>query len=384
MNKAEVSALFALQFNEAPSFVIASPGRINLIGEHVDYNSGFVLPAAIDKYMYVAVSLRNDSQISLHATDLNQNFQTNLDDVLQRSNLGWPNYVLGVIDELKKDGHVVSGFNMLITGNIPIGAGVSSSAALECATVFACKHLFDLDISKQVMVKTAQRAENNFVGVNCGVMDQFACMFGKADHVIKLDCADLSYTYLPFKVEGISIVLFDTFVKHSLASSEYNTRRQECETGLAALRQQFSITSFREATLVMLDTVADSISYKVYNRCKYVIEEIARMEAACDHLLTGKIDAFGTRMYETHKGLSELYEVSCAELDCIVENCKKENDIVGARMMGGGFGGCVIALVQSTNVEEIYNRINTAYQKKIGRNIGKYLMQIGDGTRLLD
>jgi galactokinase len=263
MNKAEVSALFAQQFSEAPSFVIASPGRINLIGEHVDYNSGFVLPAAIDKYMYVAVSQRNDSQIALHATDLNQNFQTNLDAALQRSNLDWPNYVLGVIDELRKDGHVISGFNMLITGDIPIGAGVSSSAALECATVFACKHLFDLYISKQVMVKTAQRAENNFVGVNCGVMDQFASMFGKADHVIKLDCADLSYTYFPFKLEGISIVLFDTFVKHSLASSEYNTRRKECETGLAALRQQFSITSFREATLAMLDTVADSISDKV-------------------------------------------------------------------------------------------------------------------------
>jgi galactokinase len=384
MNKAEVSALFAQQFSEAPSFVIASPGRINLIGEHVDYNSGFVLPAAIDKYIYVAVSQRNDSQIALHATDLNQNFQTNLDAALQRSNLDWPNYVLGVIDELRKDGHVISGFNMLITGNIPIGAGVSSSAALECATVFACKHLFDLDISKQVMVKTAQRAENNFVGVNCGVMDQFASMFGKADHVIKLDCADLSYTYFPFKLEGISIVLFDTFVKHSLASSEYNTRRQECETGLAVLRQQFLITSFREATLVMLDTVADSISDKVYNRCKYVIEEIARMEAACDHLLAGEIDAFGARMYETHKGLSELYEVSCAELDCIVENCKKEKDIVGARMMGGGFGGCVIALVQTTNVEDVYNRINTAYQNTFGRNMGKYLMQIGDGTRLLD
>jgi galactokinase len=384
MNKAEVSALFAQQFSEAPSFVIASPGRINLIGEHVDYNSGFVLPAAIDKYMYVAVSQRNDSQIALHATDLNQNFQTNLDAALQRSNLDWPNYVLGVIDELRKDGHVISGFNMLITGNIPIGAGVSSSAALECATVFACKHLFDLDISKQSLVITAQRAENNFVGVNCGVMDQFASMFGKADHVIKLDCADLSYTYFPFKLEGISIVLFDTFVKHSLASSEYNTRRQECETGLAVLRQQFLITSFREATLVMLEAVADSISDKVYNRCKYVIEEIARMEAACDHLLAGEIDAFGARMYETHKGLSELYEVSCAELDCIVENCKKEKDIVGARMMGGGFGGCVIALVQTTNVEDVYNRINTAYQNTFGRNMGKYLMQIGDGTRLLD
>ena len=383
MNKAELSALFAQQFNEAPLFVIASPGRINLIGEHVDYNHGFVLPAAIDKYMYVAVSKRNDNQIVLHAADLNQNHQNSLDAPLQPSSSGWPNYVLGVIHDLLAAGYSIAGFNMLITGNIPIGAGVSSSAALECATVFACKHLFDLNISKEAMVTTAQRAENNFVGVNCGVMDQFASMFGKADHVIKLDCADLSYTYFPFKLEGISIVLFDTFVKHSLASSEYNTRRQECETGLAALRQQFSITSFREATLAMLDTVADSISDKVYNRCKYVIEEIARMEAACDHLLTGKIDAFGTRMYETHKGLSELYEVSCAELDCIVENCKKENDIVGARMMGGGFGGCVIALVQSTNVEEIYNRINTAYQNKFGRNMGKYLMHIGDGTRFL-
>jgi len=384
MNKAEVSTLFAQQFNEAPLFVIASPGRINLIGEHVDYNHGFVLPAAIDKYMYVAVSKRNDNQIVLHAADLNQNHQNSLDAPLQPSSSGWPNYVLGVIHDLLAAGYSIAGFNMLITGNIPIGAGVSSSAALECATVFACKHLFDLNISKEAMVTTAQRAENNFVGVNCGVMDQFASMFGKADHVIKLDCADLSYTYFPFKLEGISIVLFDTLVKHTLASSEYNTRRDECETGLAALRQKFSIGTFREASLAMLDAASDSITGNVYNRCKYVIEEIARMEAACNHLLAGEIVGFGARMYETHTGLSELYEVSCAELDNIVQNCKKENVIVGARMMGGGFGGCVIALVQTTKVEEVFNRINNEYQNKFGRSMGKYLIQIGDGTRLLD
>ena len=384
MNKAKLSALFASQFNEAPSFVIASPGRINLIGEHVDYNNGFVLPAAIDKYMYVAVSKRSDHQIVMHAADIQQNYQTSLDNTSQRSSLDWPNYVLGVAHELKKDGHTISGFNILITGNIPVGAGVSSSAALECATVFSLMHLFDINISKQTMVQIAQRAENNFVGVNCGVMDQFASMFGKADHVIKLDCADLSYTYFPFKLDGISIVLFDTFVKHSLASSEYNTRRQECETGIAALRQQFSITSFREATLIMLDAVADTISSDVYSRCRYVIEEIARMESACNHLLAGEIDAFGARMYETHTGLSKLYNVSCPELDLIVENCMNETAIIGARMMGGGFGGCVIALVQTTELETVYNRINAVYENTFGRSMGKYVMQIGDGTRLLN
>jgi galactokinase len=384
MNKAKLSALFASQFNEAPSFVIASPGRINLIGEHVDYNHGFVLPAAIDKYMYVAVSKRSDHQIVMHAADIQQNYQTSLDNASQRSSLDWPNYVLGVAHELKKDGHTISGFNILITGNIPVGAGVSSSAALECATVFSLMHLFDINISKQTMVQIAQRAENNFVGVNCGVMDQFASMFGKADHVIKLDCADLSYTYFPFKLDGISIVLFDTFVKHSLASSEYNTRRQECETGIAALRQQFSITSFREATLIMLDAVADTISSDVYSRCRYVIEEIARMESACNHLLAGEIDAFGARMYETHTGLSKLYNVSCPELDLIVENCKNDPAIIGARMMGGGFGGCVIALVQATELETVYNRINAVYENTFGRSMGKYVMQIGDGTRLLN
>ena len=384
MNKAKLSALFASQFNEAPSFVIASPGRINLIGEHVDYNHGFVLPAAIDKYMYVAVSKRSDHQIVMHAADIQQNYQTSLDNALQRSSLDWPNYVLGVAHELKKDGHTISGFNILITGNIPVGAGVSSSAALECATVFSLMHLFDINISKQTMVQIAQRAENNFVGVNCGVMDQFASMFGKADHVIKLDCADLSYTYFPFKLDGISIVLFDTFVKHSLASSEYNTRRHECETGLAALRQQFLITSFREATLIMLDAVADTISSDVYSRCRYVIEEIARMESACNHLLAGEIDAFGARMYETHTGLSKLYNVSCPELDLIVENCMNETAIIGARMMGGGFGGCVIALVQATELETVYNRINAVYENTFGRSMGKYVMQIGDGTRLLN
>jgi galactokinase len=383
MNKAEISALFASQFGVEPTYVVASPGRINLIGEHVDYNSGFVLPAAIDKYMYVAVSERNDHGIYMHASDVNESYQINLKNPLQQSNLGWPNYVLGVVDALQIGGYAISGFNILITGNIPIGAGVSSSAALECATVFACKALFNLDITKEAMVKTAQLAENKFVGVNCGVMDQFASMFGKTDHVIKLDCANLTYTYFPFKLEGISIVLFDTFVKHTLASSEYNTRRQECETGLAAMHHQCKVASFREATLSMLDTVAINISDKVYNRCKYVIEEIERMEAACNHLLANEIDAFGARMYETHTGLSKLYEVSCPELDLIVENCKPEPAIIGARMMGGGFGGCVIALVQTSEVDTVYHQINAAFENKFGRSMGKYVMQIGDGTTLL-
>jgi galactokinase len=383
MNKAEVSVLFASQFGVEPSYVVASPGRINLIGEHVDYNSGFVLPAAIDKYMYVAVSERSDNALCMHAVDVNQSFQTSLLDPLQHTNLGWPNYILGVIDALQIGGYSVKGFNILITGNIPVGAGVSSSAALECATVFACKALFNLDITKEAMVKTAQLAENKFVGVNCGVMDQFASMFGKADHVIKLDCADLSYTYFPFKLEGISIVLFDTFVKHSLASSEYNTRRQECEAGLAAIRQQFKVASFREATLQMLDAVADNISTSVYNRCTYVIQEIARMEAACTHLLAGEIADFGARMYETHTGLSKLYDVSCPELDLIVENCIPAAAIIGARMMGGGFGGCVIALVKTSEVDAVYSDINAIYEQTFGQSMGKYVMQIGDGTTLL-
>ena len=383
MNKAEVSVLFASQFGVEPSYVVASPGRINLIGEHVDYNSGFVLPAAIDKYMYVAVSERSDNALCMHAVDVNQSFQTSLLDPLQHTNLGWPDYILGVIDALQIGGYSVKGFNILITGNIPVGAGVSSSASLECATVFACKALFNLDITKEAMVKTAQLAENKFVGVNCGVMDQFASMFGKADHVIKLDCADLSYTYFPFKLEGISIVLFDTFVKHSLASSEYNTRRQECEAGLAAIRQQFKVASFREATLQMLDAVADNISTSVYNRCTYVIQEIARLEAACTHLLAGEIADFGARMYETHTGLSKLYEVSCPELDLIVENCIPAAAIIGARMMGGGFGGCVIALVKTSEVDAVYSDINAIYEQTFGQSMGKYVMQIGDGTTLL-
>jgi len=383
MNKADVSTLFVAQFGVEPSYVVSSPGRINLIGEHVDYNSGFVLPAAIDKYMYVAVSERSDNALYMYAADIQESFQTSLQDPLQHSSLGWPNYILGVIDALQIGGYTVNGFNILITGNIPVGAGVSSSAALECATVFACKQLFKLDISKEAMVTTAQLAENKFVGVNCGVMDQFASMFGKTDHVIKLDCADLSYTYFPFKLDGISIVLFDTFVKHALASSEYNTRRQECETGLDAMHKQFSIASFREATLAMLDAVAIVITDKVYNRCKYVIEEIARMEVACKHLLAGEINAFGACMYETHTGLSKLYEVSCPELDKIVESCSPEPAIIGARMMGGGFGGCVIALVQTNEVEAVYGRINAVYEQTFGCSMGKYVMQIGDGTVLL-
>ena len=378
-----VKAVFAKSFDTEP-IVVRSPGRVNLIGEHTDYNMGYVLPAAINKAAYVAISKRDDQEIHLVAADLDETYQTNLTD-LHYSDKGWPNYVICVVDQILKLNKKLGGFNAVISGDVPLGAGMSSSAALECATAFALSHLFNLSLERMEIVKLAQKAENEFVGVNCGIMDQFASVFGKKGHVVKLDCRSLEYEYVPFDLQGIKIVLFDSMVKHSLASSEYNVRVSQCSEGVSIINKKYTgVKTLRDATIEMVEECLKNESSDVYDRCKYVVEENNRLIEACKDLNNGNIEAFGQKMYETHSGLSELYEVSCPELDFIVKCTKEEQGILGARMMGGGFGGCVIALVQTTKVEEVFNRINNEYQNKFGRSMGKYLMQIGDGTRLLD
>ncbi len=377
-----VAQLFENQFHSQP-IIIRSPGRVNLIGEHTDYNGGFVLPAAVDKAAFVAIGLSENEQCTWIAADLKDSFTVNLSN-LHYSDKEWPNYIMGVVEQFQKAGYTVKPFNCVFSGDVPIGAGMSSSAALECAIAFALNHLLQLDLEKIKMVKMAQMAENEFVGVKCGIMDQFASMFGKKDHVIQLDCRSLEYHYFPLQMEGIRIVLFDTAVKHSLASSEYNTRREQCEAGVALLQKHTpSIQTLRDVDKEMLLRHQREFDSIIFNRCMYVVEENERLLAACEDLKRGDMVSFGQRMYGSHYGLRDMYEVSCAELDYLVSFTVTEDAVLGARMMGGGFGGCTINLVKEEAVDELFQRLTKAYKIAMGKDLKMYTGVIEQGTCLL-
>jgi galactokinase len=378
-----VRAVFVSNFGH-PTLLVQSPGRINLIGEHTDYNQGFVLPAAIDKAIYLAISKREDKEVHLIAADLADSFSVALNN-LSFSQQTWSNYIIGVVDQLQKNGYKIGGFNAVVAGDVPLGAGLSSSAAVECATIFALNELFELGLSKMEMVRLAQKAENEFVGVKCGIMDQFASMFGKTDAVIQLDCQSLGYNYMPFNQEGIKIVLLDTRVKHSLASTEYNLRREECEAGVKIIQEKYpAVASLRDATMQMVQECLTNADQKIIDRCSFVVAEIKRLQDACKDLEAGNMKAFGKKMYETHEGLSKLYEVSCAELDFLADFAKTEASVLGARMMGGGFGGCTINLVEENAVESFVLAAGNAFQKAFGTEMKPYIVSIGNGTSLLD
>lgn len=365
------------------ALIVRSPGRINLIGEHTDYNDGFVLPAAIDKAAYIAITPRNDNEIHLHSIDLDDSYITTV-DALAKSTVSWPNYMLGVVQQFKLAGIKISGFDAALTADIPIGAGLSSSAAVECAMALALNQMFAADFDKLTLVKMAQKAEHDFAGVQCGIMDQFASMFGKHNHVIRLDCRSLEYVYEPLNMDGITIVLLDTNIKHSLASSEYNVRRTQCESGVAMVQQHVSgIKSLRDVTIEMLNSYVLPHNPIVYNRCKYVVEENNRLLQACDDLEQGDLTAFGSRMFETHCGLSTLYEVSCAELDFLVAHVRDNPEVLGARMMGGGFGGCTINLVKEDAVNELIEQTAKAYLLHTGHELKAYIAKIEDGSNVI-
>ncbi|NJO03406.1 MAG: galactokinase, partial [Bacteroidia bacterium] len=332
MNSSIIAGCFRNLFGQSP-LLFRSPGRINLIGEHTDYNEGFVLPAAIDKAIILAVAANNLPRCRVYAYDYEEAAEFSFTS-LQHSEKGWANYIIGVLDQLRQRGYELKGFDCVFGGDIPIGAGLSSSAALECGIGHALSYLWELALPKIEIVKLARQAENEFVGVKCGIMDQFANTFGKAGHVIKLDCRSLDYSYYPCNPEGYQVVLLDTQVKHSLASSEYNTRRQECEKGVMVLNRHFpAVKSLRDCSEEMLEQVRGNLEPIVYQRCRYVIQEIARVEAATHYLEAHQWPAFGAKMYETHQGLKEDYEVSCPELDLLVDLAQSSGHVLGARMM---------------------------------------------------
>ena len=379
-----VQEKFKSIFAGESTLVVRSPGRVNLIGEHTDYNNGFVLPAAIDKAICMAVSARADKEVHIVALDLDSSFHGSIDK-LQRSPLHWPDYLQGVIQQIQALGHQLSGFNCVFGGDIPLGAGMSSSAALECATAFALNELFGLGLDPLTMVKLSQKAENVFVGLQCGIMDQFASMFGRRNHVIRLDCQSLEYVYFPFDTEGIRIVLLDSAVKHSLASSEYNTRRRQCEAGVSLVRAQHpNVKSLRDVTLEMLESAVAPVDALVYRRCRYVVEENARLLAGTEDLQQGDLEAFGRKMFASHEGLSHDYEVSCEELDFLVDQVKGDPGVIGARMMGGGFGGCTINLVREEAIDALVERLTPVYRQAMGLELKAYIGRIENGTSFVN
>lgn len=363
---------------------VKAPGRINLIGEHTDYNEGFVMPAAIQKAATVYIEKREDSTIHLFAEDLKESYTLNLDTVT-KSSKDWANYIIGVIAQFQKVVTIPKGFTLRLKSDVPIGAGLSSSAAIECAVAFAINELFSLGLDRMQLTKMAQKAEHEYAGVLCGIMDQFASMFGKKDQVILLDCKTMHYQYYPLKLSNYDIVLLDTQIKHALASSEYNTRRAECEQGISLIQQRYPSTkSLREVSMDMLNECVDSSQMtKVYNRCKYVIEEIERTQAAAKDLQEGQLAAFGQKMFATHDGLSLLYEVSCPELDFLVKEVKDNPNVIGARMMGGGFGGCTINLIKKEATASVVQKLVASYHKTFQKNLLSYEVNIDDGASIL-
>lgn len=375
----KVNNCFRKNFSTDPQ-IYFSPGRINLIGEHIDYNDGFVMPAAIDKGIYYAVAPNHSNTINFYAVDFNEKFSVDVQEV--EKSTGWRNYVLGVVNEFLLLNKPVQGFDCAFTGDIPIGSGLSSSAAAEGGLAFALNELFNFEMSRIELALLCQRAEHNYPGVKCGIMDMYASLNGKKDHVLLLDCKNITHEYFPLQLKGYKIVLFNSMVHHSLASGEYNIRRQHCEQGLAILKNSLNIVSFRD-----IENAADIESCKkimtpqVYDCCTYVIEEIARTKKAATLLQQNDLTGFGKLMFETHEGLSKLYKVSCAELDFFVAQVTTNKNVIGARMMGGGFGGCTINIVQEAVVDELIESVSLAYEKQFNVLPEAYVVETGDGTR---
>lgn len=371
------------QFFDDEPLLFRSPGRVNLIGEHTDYNDGFVLPAAIDKDIVFGISSRNDEQISLYSIDYNEEIKSEI-GAIKKSEKSWANYLLGVIDQLNKNGKKINGFNCVFGGDIPIGSGLSSSAAIEAGLAFALDHIYDLKSDKIELVKLAQKAENEFVGVQCGIMDQFINLFGKGNLVLRLDCRSLGFEYFPFNSDDYKIILFDTHVKHSLASTEYNLRRRQCEEGVKVLQYHFpEIKNLRDVKKGQLHEHQNEFNEKVFDRCLYVIEENERVEKACEYLNKNNFENFGLEMISSHEGLREKYEVSCRELDYLVEVSSVQDGVLGSRMMGGGFGGCTINLIKNDYVDDAIKIISEEYRITFGKEPGVYVCKIVDGTKII-
>lgn len=371
---------FTKRFHQEP-LVVRAPGRINLIGEHTDYNNGFVMPAAIDKAVTLFIASSGTDESCIIANDLNEEKIFSHATLLPSHN--WSTYSKGVIHGFQKLGHNPGGVQAIFTSNIPIGAGLSSSAALSCGFAFAINELFQFGLDRLALARIAQHAEHEFAGVKCGIMDQYASLFGKKDSVILLDCRNLTHEFFPFHLTDHTLLLVDTKVKHSLASSAYNKRRESCEEGVHIIQQEKPLVkSLRDVNSSLLLSFKNKLSEEVFKRCSFIVEEIERTQKAATLLKENKLQAFGSLMYETHEGLSKHYEVSCEELDLLVQVAKQEG-VTGSRMMGGGFGGCTLNLIQNEKLAGFKITATNAYLKRFNQQPEFYEVAIQQGVATL-
>ncbi|HTQ64705.1 MAG TPA: galactokinase [Puia sp.] len=363
------------------ALIVSAPGRVNLIGEHTDYNEGFVLPGAIDKKIYAAIAKNNQNTLEVYAGQYKEKFSFSLNNI--KPVKGWATYLLGIIYFLQQQKKSIDGIDVWIDGNVPVGAGMSSSAALCAAFGLALNELFGLGLTRIELALIGQKTEHHFAGVKCGIMDQFASLHGKSGHVIKLDCRSLEFEYIPFQYPEYKIVLVNTMVSHSLAGTEYNIRRQQCEEGVQIFRKHFpGIHSLRDISIPQLEQYREDLPDIIYRRCHFVVFENDRLLQGCKLLSKGDLDGFGQLMYEAHDGLSNWYEVSCPESDFLTEHAKLFG-VTGARQMGGGFGGCTINIIKNDMVEKFSQYVSTVYEKEFKKIPDIYITQIEDGAKVV-
>lgn len=373
-------------FSNKPRVESSSPGRINLIGEHTDYNDGFVLPGAIDKDVRFLLGKNGKGDhCRVFAVDMDEMLEFSLSSLKREEQGGWKNYIIGVVAELIKAGASLEGFDAVFQGDVPLGAGLSSSAALECSLATGLNKLFDLGFSKTAIAFIAQAAEHNYAGVKCGIMDQFASVMGEKGKVFMLDCRSMDYKHFSLPLKTYELLLLNTCVEHSLAGSAYNERRLQCEEGASIIRKKnASVKNLRDVDPEMLEGFKESMDPLVYQRCEHVVRENVRVQRCCEAIDKGDITAVGQLLYQSHYSLSRQYEVSCPELDFLVDFTRALPNVPGARMMGGGFGGCTINLIKSEGKEAFVEAISKAYSEKWGIDLKVYSVSLQDGAQAVN
>jgi galactokinase len=373
---------FSSRFGKSPEHIFFCPGRVNLIGEHIDYNGGKVMPCAISLGTYLAVSKNTDKLLRFHSFNFPETIELHLQEEYSKTGKTWFNYPLGVINELIQDGHTISGLDMLFYGNLPIGAGLSSSASIEVLTGFALNKMFGSGISNIDIALMGKKVENQFIGLNSGIMDQFAVAMGKKDKAVLLNCDNLEFEYLPFEIGEYILAIINSNKQRTLADSKYNERFAECGKALKALKKDLNITHLCDIDIKTFEEHRHLINDAVLEkRAMHVISENVRVMEAKKALKENDLIGFGKLIYESHQSLKDWYEVSGKELDTIIEFCKTYNDCIGARMTGAGFGGCAIALVKKNKFEDFSTKLSSYYNEKIGYKLEVFASEIGDGVR---
>jgi len=380
IDAARIHTKFVSRFSQTPTMIVRAPGRVNLIGEHTDYNDGFVLPAAIDRATFIAASPRTDRRVRVVAADLNEEDEFGIDQIERSGMRPWSNYIRGMIKSLLAAGHVINGADMVVASSVPRGAGLSSSAALEVATGYVFQLFHNLNILGEELALMAQATENHFVGVNCGIMDQFIVTLGQANHALLIDCRDLNYQAVPLPA-STSVVICDSHIERTLAGSAYNQRRAECDQAVELLKSHIpGIKALRDVTSDQLQVYGHVLAPVVRQRARHVISENERVIAGVNTLQASNVAEFGRLMNASHASLRDDYAVSIPEMDALVASAQRVSGCYGSRLTGAGFGGCTVSLVANDSVEHFRHEVAAAYLASIGRSATIYVTHAADGV----